>query len=131
MRRLLHDVMGYEERVPDKAFEKDTRWEQAEGFIERLGERAAGLGLGFGVKCTNTLIVENHRDFFPATEKEMYLSGPPLHVLAVTLVQRLRERFGDRYPISFSAGIGRDNWNGRGDRRGVACWVAGVLRPRK
>ncbi|MCC6998588.1 MAG: glutamate synthase [Deltaproteobacteria bacterium] len=110
VRRLLHDVLGYEERVPDKAFEKDTRWEQALGFIERLGARADQRGLGFGVKCTNTLIVENHRTFFPASEKEMYLSGPPLHVLAMSLVGRLRETFGDRYPISFSAGIDRDNF---------------------
>ena len=66
--------------------------------------------LGFGVKFTNTLIVRNHRDFFPESEKEMYLSGPPLHVLAMNLVQRFRGRFGDRFPISFSAGIDRKNF---------------------
>jgi putative selenate reductase len=40
----------------------------------------------------------------------MYLSGPPLHVLAMRLVARFRERFGDRYPISFSAGIDQHNF---------------------
>ena len=110
-RRLLHDVMGYDEiTVPDTAFERDTTWAQAQGFVERLGERADRLGLGLGVKFSNTLIVQNERDFFPETEKEMYLSGPPLHVLAMRLVQQFRERFGDRYPISFSAGIDAKNF---------------------
>ena len=109
--RLLHDALGYREiRVPDRAFERDTTWDQMVGFVGRLGDTAASLGLGFGVKFTNTLIVENHRDFFPAGEKEMYLSGPPLHVLAMQLVGRFRREFGDRYPISFSAGIDRVNF---------------------
>ncbi len=110
-RALLHDALGYDElRVPDSAFTRDTSWEQAQGFVERLGATADSLGLGFGVKFTNTLIVANHRDFLPPTEKEMYLSGPPLHVLAMDLVRRFRGRFGTRYPISFSAGIDRHNF---------------------
>jgi putative selenate reductase len=110
-RGLLNDTLGYDElRIPDSAFENDTKWEQAEGFCERLGRTADSLGLGFGVKFSNTLIVENHRDFFRAEEKEMYLSGAPLHVLAMNLVGRFRERFGDRLPISFSAGIDRQNF---------------------
>jgi len=110
-RELLHDVMGYQGiRIPDTAFERDTSWAQMEGFVERLGESAAALGRGFGVKFSNTLIVENHRDFFPRSEKEMYLSGKPLYVLAMNLVQAFRKRFGHRYPISFSAGIDRGNF---------------------
>lgn len=109
--RLLHDVLGYEDiRVPATAFERDTTWEQASAFVERLGASAASLGLGFGVKFTNTLIVENHRAFFPADQKEMYLSGPPLHLLAMHLVRRFRREFGDRYPVSFSGGIDRRNF---------------------
>ena len=110
-RGLLHDTLGYTEcQVPDTAFERDARWDQVEGMVERLGDMADARGLGFGVKFTNTLIVENHRDFFPAAEKEMYLSGPPLHVLAMNLVGQFRARFGDRYPISFSAGIDKVNF---------------------
>jgi putative selenate reductase len=105
-RHLLNDVLGYEElRVPDSAFERELTWDQLTGMVERLGATARSLGLGFGVKFTNTLVVENHRAFFPSTEKQMYLSGPPLHVLAMRLVARFRERFADRFPISFSAGI--------------------------
>jgi putative selenate reductase len=109
-RRIFHDVLGYRERIPDEAFEKDTRWEEAVGFVERLGATAKDLGLGLGVKLSNTLIVENHKSFFPPSEKVMYLSGKPLHVLAMCLVARFREAFGDRYPISFSAGIDRSSF---------------------
>jgi putative selenate reductase len=110
-RRLLVDVMGYHDcHVPKSAFEKDTSWEQAVAFSGRLAETADGLGLGFGVKFNNTLIVENHRDFFPTGEREMYLSGRPLHVLAVNLVHRFRQVFGDRIPISFSAGVDSRNF---------------------
>ena len=95
VRELLHDTMGYRDlHVPDSAFERDARWEQMEGFVGRLGEKAKGLGRSFGVKFTNTLIVLNRRDFFPPSEKEMYLSGPPLHVLAMNLVQAFRKVFG-------------------------------------
>jgi putative selenate reductase len=110
LRELLHDVMGYQDVVvPDGAFARDAQWAQVEGFVGRLRERAAGLGLGFGVKLTNTLIVENRRTFFPASEREMYLSGAPLHVLAMNLVQAMRRTFGAGLPISFSAGIDRGN----------------------
>jgi putative selenate reductase len=110
-RHLLHDVLGYDDlRVPDSAFERDTRWDDMIGFVERLGATARERGLGFGVKLTNTLIVENHRAFFPAGQREMYLSGRPLHVLAMNLVRDFRARFGDRFPLSFSAGIERRNF---------------------
>ncbi len=111
LRELLHGVMGYGDiHVPDSAFERDASWARMEGFVGRLGEKAKGLGLSFGVKFTNTLIVENRRAFFPASEKEMYLSGPPLHVLALNLVQAFRKVFGARFPISFSAGVDRGNF---------------------
>jgi putative selenate reductase len=110
-RRLLHDVLGYHDiDVPESAFDRDVKWEQATGMVERLEGVAASLGLGLGVKFTNTLIVNNNRQFFPPSEKEMYLSGPPLHVLAMMLVGRFRQRFGDRIPVSFSAGIDRTNF---------------------
>jgi putative selenate reductase len=111
LRGLLHDTLGYTElHVPDAAFEKDTPWTQAADFMDRLAGTGRALGLGVGVKFSNTLLVDNHRSFFPATEKAMYLSGPPLHVLAMHLVQRWRRVFGDRTTVSFSAGIERTNY---------------------
>jgi putative selenate reductase len=111
LRGLLNDRLGYTDvRVPDSAFERDMRWDQMVGIVTRLKAKADGLGRTLGVKFTNTLIVENHRDFFPASEKEMYLSGPPLHVLAMSLVRAFRREFGDALPISFSAGIDQKNF---------------------
>jgi len=111
VRHLLNGIMGYADvHVPDEAFENDATWEQAQGFVERLGLTAKTLGLGFGVKFNNTLIVENKRNFFPDTEKVMYLSGTPLHVLGINLVKQFREIFGDQFPISFSAGIDKTNF---------------------
>ncbi len=108
---VLHDRLGYRElQVPDAVFARDATWEQVQGFVGRLGTLAESLGRGFGVKFTNTLLVRNHKAFFPASEKEMYMSGAPLHVLAINLVRRFRGAFGDRFPISFSAGIDAANF---------------------
>ena len=110
-RHLLHDVLGYADlRIPDAAFERDTTWAQAVDFVGRLREVAASAGVGFGVKLSNTLIVENTAGFLPASEKEVYLSGAPLHVLAIELVRRFRRTFGGELPLSFSAGIDRTNF---------------------
>ncbi|MBM3907018.1 MAG: glutamate synthase [Gemmatimonadetes bacterium] len=111
LQALLTDALGYADlRVPGDAFAKDTQWEQAAAFMDRLDGTARALDLDVGVKLTNTLIVENHRHVFPKTEPAMYLSGAPLHVLAMHLVRRVRRTFGDRFPISFSAGIERANF---------------------
>jgi putative selenate reductase len=108
---ILHDRLDYTDIVvPDAAFDNDPTWNQVQGIVERLGDLTDGLGKGFGVKFTNTLLVRNHKDFFPADAAEMYLSGPPLHVLAMTLVGRFRKTFGDRFPVSFSAGIDAANY---------------------
>ena len=62
------------------------------------------------MKLTNTLVVENHSAFLPASEKVAYLSGAPLHVIAMHLVRRFRATFGRGLPISFSAGIDARNY---------------------
>jgi putative selenate reductase len=110
LRGLLNGKLGYPDHVPDEAFEKDAQWTQAMDFVGRLGDQAKALGRSFGVKFTNTLVVENQGDFLPKAEKLSYLSGPPLHVLAMTIVGRFRKHFGDRFPISFSAGINKANF---------------------
>ena len=111
LKAILHDRLGYHELVvPESAFEGDLGWEEMTGLVARLGDRAATLGRGFGVKLTNTLVVENHRSFFPPSERTMYLSGAPLHVLATELVRRFRRVFADRVPISFSAGVDATNF---------------------
>ena len=108
---LLHDRLEFNDIViPPTAFEYDPTWAQAVGMTGRLRERARKLGRSFGIKLTNTLLVENRSDFLPASEKVAYLSGAPLHVIAMHLVRRFRRAFGDSIPISFSAGIDQHNF---------------------
>jgi putative selenate reductase len=106
---LLHDRMGYHELRPRKAaFDGDLAWQDAIGLGRRLADEARRVGRSFGVKMTNTLVVENHKTFFGG--EEMYLSGPPLHVLAMSCVDRWRAAFGGEVPISFSGGIDQHNF---------------------
>ncbi|MGZ8868633.1 MAG: glutamate synthase, partial [Thermoanaerobaculia bacterium] len=108
---ILRERLDYADvHVPPSAFEKDPDFEDATAIVGRLRLRAQELGRGFAIKLTNTLIVENRSDFLPRSERFAYLSGPPLHVLAMHLVQRFRRVFGTSLPISFSAGIDRANY---------------------
>ena len=110
-RELLYDVLGYDDvEVPDSAFERDTTWQQAVDFVGRLGETAREVGRGFGAKFSNTLIVRNTRGFLAPGTEEVYLSGEPLHILAIHLVRKFRQTFGDDFPISFAAGVDRQNF---------------------
>ncbi len=107
---LLHDVLGYTEietRATD--FEKDLQWEQALAITDRLTEVARASGRRFQVKFSNTLVVKNHRPFFPQGEEVMYLSGTPLHVITLNLVEKYR-RARPAVPISFSAGVDAQNF---------------------
>lgn len=109
-RRIFHDELGYDYRIPDEAFASDPTFEQAVELIGRLEQTSRDTGRGLGVKFSNTLVVENRGDYLPASEKTSYLSGQPLHVLAMSLVGRFRGVFGDRLPVSFSAGIDKTNF---------------------
>ena len=109
-RRLFNEVLGYRYRIPDAAFANDPTFDQAVELVTRLEQTAKQTGKHLGVKFSNTLVVENEGDFLPASEKSAYLSGQPLHVLAMSLVARFRGVFADRLPISFSAGIERHNF---------------------
>src|SRR5436309_15285313 len=107
---LLHDVLGYGEvRTRPRDFEKDLQWGQALEITDRLSELARSRGRTFQVKLSNTLVVENHRPFFPASEAVMYLSGEPLHVITLNLVEKYRRARPD-VPISFSAGVDARNY---------------------
>jgi len=114
---ILHDRLGYGQVPLDAAaFAGDLQWDRALAMIDRLESFARREGREFGLKLTNTLVVENHRGVMPGDKA--YLSGPPLHVLAVTLLDRLnaalpgRLRLGEAttgIPVAFSAGIDKDN----------------------
>jgi putative selenate reductase len=117
VREILHDRLGHTE-VPlvPKAFAADLKFDRALEMITRLEEFATSMGREFGIKLTNTLVVGNERGVMPG--KQMYLSGKPLHVMAITLLDRLVEALPGKFrlgtgdgpvPVAFSAGIDKDN----------------------
>lgn len=110
LEHLLHDVMGYRHlEVNQKAYSAGLSLQQAIDIVERLRPLADARGLGLGVKFSNTLETVNRGDYFK--DEVMYMSGPPLHVIAMNLVGEWREALGMKYPISFSAGIDHENFH--------------------
>ncbi len=113
---IVRDELGYDVVLKREAFDADLQLGRALEMITSLQSHATERGLRFGVKLTNTLVVGNTRDRLPG--EEMYLSGPPLHVIAVALLARLHEELPGllalgRKPgpvaVSFSAGIDDGN----------------------
>ncbi len=115
--RALLDALGYGDlKIRPEDFAADLRFERGLELIGGLQQFAADRGRQFGIKLTNTLVVENEREVLP--ESTMYLSGPPLHVLAMTLLDQLHIsapgmlRVGGHdgpVQVSWSAGIDKDN----------------------
>ena len=85
---IVTGELGYEEiHLRPRDFEADLSFPRALELIGELDAFARDHGRRFGIKLTNTLVVENHRGFLPGDP--MYLSGPPLHVVAMTLLDEL------------------------------------------
>jgi putative selenate reductase len=106
---LLYDRLGYHGiEVNPRAYQVNITFDDAVGVVRRLKQTADRLGKTVGVKFSNTLEVINKGKFF--SDEIMYLSGPPLHVLAMALVEDWRQVFGAEMPISFSAGIDQHNF---------------------
>lgn len=114
---IVNDELGYTDvAVKESAFAEDLQFERGVELIGELNEYAKERGRTFGIKLTNTLVVDNTRGFMP--DETMYLSGPPLHVLASCLLDQLATALpgtlmipghdGD-VMVSFSAGITKDN----------------------
>jgi putative selenate reductase len=122
LEHLLYDVMGYTDiRVNEKAYTSGLQFDESLEICGRLGRLAASRNLTLGAKFSNTLEVENHGSFFQSTEKIMYLSGAPLHVITLTLANEFRQAVGARFPISFSAGVDKKNF-----ANVVACGIVPV-----
>jgi len=105
---LLHDVLGYREiQLHPPAFENDLHFDEALDLVPRLQRVANQHGRCVSLKFTNTLVVKNHKQVFG--DETMYLSGAPLHVLAMNLVRKFRASMRQPIPISFSGGIDAHN----------------------
>lgn len=106
---LLYDRLGYHDlEVNPKVYQVNITFDDAVEVVRRLKSTAERLGKTVGVKFSNTLEVVNKGQFF--SDEIMYLSGPPLYVLAMALVEDWRKVFGAEMPISFSAGIDQHNF---------------------
>lgn len=114
---MLHDTLGYDDvTVTREAFDADLQFDRAVTLIGELGTFADSLGRKFGIKLSNTLVVSNEKGWLP--DDPMYLSGPPLHVISSTILDRLVTELpgvfdlpgqgGDRI-VSFSAGVRKEN----------------------
>jgi putative selenate reductase len=114
---IVSGELGYEEiRLRRTDFEADLSFPRALELIGELDTFARDHGRRFGIKLTNTLVVENHRGFLP--DDPMYLSGPPLHVVAMTLLDELHRALpgvlrvdgqDGTVEVSFSAGVTKKN----------------------
>jgi len=106
--RGLLDEMGYDYlSFDDHHFKADLQFSDAVPMFMRLQEAAAGLGLGFGVKLTNTFPVKQKRGELPG--EEMYMSGRSLLPLTLMVAKRLSEAFDGKLPISYSGGADAGN----------------------
>ena len=106
---LLHDVEGRADIVLDReAFARDLQWDHAVAMLTRLAGAAGRRGRSLGVKLTNTLVVRNTRGRLAGDV--VYLSGPPLHPIAVTLADRLARALPVPLPCSISAGVRAENF---------------------
>lgn len=106
---ILHEQLGYAKvKVNPKAYESGISFDEGVEIVKRLQKTARERNRFVGVKFSNTLEVINQNEFFE--DEIMYLSGEPLHVLAMTLVHEWRKVFGTEVPISFAAGITQHNF---------------------
>jgi len=114
---IVNDALGYADvSVKQDAFDEDLQFDRGIELIGELNEYAKARHHRFGIKLTNTLVVNNTKQWMP--EDTMYLSGPPLHVLASSLLVELQNALpgllavpghDGEIMVSFSAGVTKDN----------------------
>ncbi|MBL7994348.1 4Fe-4S dicluster domain-containing protein [bacterium] len=109
LEHLLHEKLGYTNvSVNPKAYELNIPFKDAVAVVKRLENIGKKNGKTVGVKFGNTLEVLNQGKFLK--DKVQYLSGQPLHILHLSLVNDWRKEFGADFPISFSAGVDANNF---------------------
>jgi putative selenate reductase len=107
----LIGASGFDIKIPGSAFEHDLKFQEAVKIIHSLKNAAEIEGLHFGIKLTNTLECINIKEFFPEKEKMMYMSGLPLHPIAIGLTEKLQNQFNGKLDISFSGGLDAFNFS--------------------
>ena len=115
--QVLQQDLAYEHiRLNRLSFVDDLEINRAVDLITDLTDFAVRNGRKFGVKLTNTMVVNNDKGFLP--DDPMYMSGPPLHVLATSLLDDLLNTMPGTFKVAghdgpvqvtFSAGVSKDN----------------------
>jgi putative selenate reductase len=106
VRQIINYDLGYSDvTVPDEAFAHDLKYPDCVRILQNLTALAKKQQIAFSIKLTNTLEVVNSKDLFPKESEHSYLSGRPLHPLAVKLASKLQREFGGKLDITFSAGL--------------------------
>ncbi len=104
VRKIINKDLGFTDVViPDEAFGHDLKYVDAIPMFHNLKRIANLKGLTFGLKLSNTLEVENHRQTFPDDDM-MYLSGRALHAVTSNLALLLSEEFHGDMLLSFAGG---------------------------
>lgn len=104
LKEILNGKLGFKTVVPDEAFAHDLKYDDAVKIIRSLRSLAAGKGVRFGLKLTNTLESVNNKSVFDSDVPMMYMSGRALHPISVNLARMLQEEFSGELLLSFSAG---------------------------
>jgi len=112
VKTILEDTLGYTRfQLREEAFDADLQYDDAMAILLRLRRVSENRGSMIGAKFTNTLVVANDATVFPTQpDAYMYVSGAPLHVISMNLMQQVRDDLGFEIPISFSAGIDAQNF---------------------
>ncbi len=101
--RAILDNLGFNKVVLKReSFEHDLQLVDAKAMLHRLVDLAKELGLGFGVKLTNTLGNVNNGGVLPGDER--YMSGRALLPISTRVALVLSEEFDGKLPISYSGG---------------------------
>jgi putative selenate reductase len=118
VKALVNDELGFDEIILRPAdFDADLQYDRGLELIHELHSFAKDNDRNFGIKLSNTLVVENHKGWMP--DETMYMSGPPLHVVTTTLLGKLNDSLpgmlrlegtGGDVQVSFSAGIAKENF---------------------
>lgn len=106
-RKALDDLGFTDISFGREQFESDLQYADAVPMLGRLREKAAALGLAFGVKLTNTFPVQVLRGELP--DEAMYMSGRTLLPLSLGVAAALTREFDGELPISYCGGANAQN----------------------
>ena len=108
---VLYKILGYQFlQIEPSQFDTELNFDQTLAMLKNMHLMASSFGKTLGLKLVNTLLVKNHKAYL--TGDTIQMSGPPLHVLALLLLKKVRDHLGTlqaKIPIAFSGGVDGNN----------------------